>query len=65
MKIKSKIKINKKEFVKMLEYRKYLNSLNIEDIDLSEFTDRYITEKEIEDWKFTGLDNIDFIKMFL
>jgi hypothetical protein len=59
------MKIIKTEFLKMLEYRKMINRCPIEELDLSDFNISNDKKMDIEEWKFTGLDNIDYIKNLL
>jgi hypothetical protein len=57
-------KVNKKEFMRMLEGIKKINSQNLESLDLSDFR-KNISKKDLEDWKYTGLNNVDFIKSLM
>ncbi len=59
-----KIKINKNEFIKYLEYRKKINKYELSDLDLSEFNIK-LTKKEFKELLFSGLDNFYIIKMLL
>jgi hypothetical protein len=58
------MKVDKKKFIESMEYLREINSQNLKDLDMSEFTDRDLT-KEIKEWDFTGLANRDFIQMML
>ena len=54
------MKVDKKKFIEAVEYLRQINNTNLEDLDLSDFTKKNLS-KDIEEWKFTGLNNRDFI----
>jgi hypothetical protein len=54
------MKVNRKKFIEAVNYIKKINQCKQEELDLSEFTQENLTKK-IKKWKFTGLNNRDFI----
>lgn len=56
------MKIDKKKITDALAYRKLINDTPFDEIDWSEFpTFNKIAKEEIENFKYTGLCNVDFI----
>jgi hypothetical protein len=55
-----KLKIDKQKFIDAMEYIRRINEYNLDDLDLSEFTDTNLDE-ERKEWKFIGLNNRDFV----
>jgi hypothetical protein len=58
------MKVDREKFIEAMNYLREINTHRLEDLDLSDFTDRDLS-KEIKEWKFTGLINRDFIQMVL
>jgi hypothetical protein len=59
-----KVRVNKKEFIKMIRYIKKINTTDIENLNLKDFK-KSISKKDLDDWTFTGLNNVDFIKFLI
>jgi len=60
------MKVNKKRLVEALNYINLVNAIPLDELDLSEFHgNQNILKKEIDDFKFTGLNNQHFITMNL
>jgi len=60
-----RFKINKEKFIEYCIYKSYINSFDLSDLDLSEFTNKSIPKVNTEDWKHTGLSNFEYIKTLL
>ena len=54
------MKVDKQKFMEAVAYLTEINSCDITELDLSEFTDKPFTE-EREHWSMVGLSNKDFI----
>ena len=54
------------ELIKAIELRKKYNRMKFEDfiIEFEKYKDRKIPQSQIDWWKFTGLNNTDFIDCF-
>lgn len=61
---RKKTKISKQKVEDILNYIKMINISDLEKLDLSEF-DISKSSISIEDFKFTGLNNFDYIKCLL
>ena len=56
------MKVNIEDIRKNIEFRKEINSVELTDIDFYENGKKIeVSEKVIDDFRFTGLNNIDFI----
>lgn len=56
------MRIDIEQVKKMIAERKYLNSLPFREIEWYENDKKLEFEKDfLDDWEFTGLNNIDFI----
>jgi hypothetical protein len=55
--------VKRQKFLDAVDYIREINSHELDELDLSDFTKRKLSKKEIEKWKFTGLSNRDFIAM--
>jgi len=60
---RDKMKVNKDKYFECVEYLKEINDCKIDDLDFSEFSK--VDKELIEDWKFTGLNNTNFIDIVL
>ena len=56
-----KFAVSKIFFNECVEYLRKINNLDIEELDLTDFTNRDLNE-EIKQLRFSGLSNKDFIK---
>lgn len=56
-----KVKLTKEEYELMVKIMRKINKTSLEKLDLSDFSDK-ITPEHIAEFKFTGLNNIDFIE---
>lgn len=54
------MKVNRKKFLDAINYIQEVNHEDLRHLDLSEFFDCILID-EITDWRFTGLNNRDFI----
>ncbi len=52
-----------KELIAALELRRKYNKMDLDDVaaEFSEFSDQYIPRSVVEDFRFTGLSNCDFL----
>lgn len=57
----NKIIIKMEDILQAIEYRKYINSLDLKNIKLTEGDIViYISKEKIDEFGFTGLSNFDF-----
>jgi len=54
-------KINKEKFIQTIKYRRFINMLDLKKVDFTNLFEGGISNKDIEDFSLTGLNNIDFI----
>lgn len=58
------MKVNIEDVLKMQEFRNSINHANIDDIEWYQDGKKVSVDKELlEEWKFIGLNNTDFITM--
>ena len=55
--------VKRQKFLDAVDYIREVNSHELDELDLSDFTKRKLSKKEIKAWMFTGLSNRDFITM--
>jgi hypothetical protein len=54
------MKVDRKKFIEAVQYLREINRTPLTELDLSEFTDRDLTQ-DINEWKWIGLNNRDFV----
>lgn len=60
------MRVDLEDFIKMVEFRKRINSVPLNEIELYQNGNRiFFDEKDVDEFRFTGLNNTNYLDEYL